>query len=141
MLETIAGLPEGITGVRATGKVTNEQYDAVLGPILEAAQRNDHRIRLLYVLAPDFVTFNAMTTGNASVRALRRFEGFALVSDLAWVRESARLFAFLMPCPVQVFAGVQAEESAIAWLEALPKSIEPGTLRFWRRRQENSVAP
>ena len=139
MLETIAGLPEGIAGVRATGKVTNEQYDAVLGPILEAAQRHDRRIRLLYVLAPDFVTFNAMTTRNAA-RALRRFEGFALVSDLAWVRESARLFAFLMPCPVQVFAGVLAEESATAWLEALPKPIEPGTLRFWRRRQETSVA-
>lgn len=51
---------------------------------------------------------------------MRLFDGCAVVTDLAWIRESTRLAAFLMPCPVRVFSN-QERDKAIGWLTSLPE--------------------
>ncbi len=123
MLESLQDLPPGVQGVKAVGKVSREDYERVLEPMLEQAQREHRRVRFLYELGPQFEAFTpsaAWEDAKAGVRFLRLFEGCAVVTDLGWVKESTRFFAFMMPCPMRVF-GSQERDQASAWLAALPE--------------------
>ena len=123
MLEKIATLPEGIDGVRAIGKISKEDYDRVLGPVIENARRDGRRIRFLYHFGPEFEGFTpgaAWEDARMGFRSLHLFEGCAVVTDVAWVRDTSRLIAFLMPCPVRVLGNVHYAE-AVDWLQSLPR--------------------
>ena len=125
MLEELRDLPAGIAGVKASGKVTREDYERVFQPLVDGARREGRRLRFLYDLGPEFEGFTASAAwedAKLGLRSLRLFDGCAVASDLAWVRESTRLIAFLMPCPVQVF-GHRERDKAVDWLRALPEGI------------------
>lgn len=124
MLETLIGLPEGTTGLRAVGRVSREDYTEVLEPLLDEARREDHGLRFLYQLGPDFEGFTvgaAWEDAKLGLRSMRFFDGCAIVSDINWVRRSSRLIAFPLPCPVRVFENQQLREAA-EWLQSLPVS-------------------
>ena len=123
MLEPLTDLPPGIEGVRASGLVTRADYENVLEPMLEEAHRQGRRVRFLYELSPDVERFTAGAAWEdlrVGVQFLRLFEGCAIVGDLGWLREAARVVGFAMPCPVRAF-GTAEREAAIAWLVALPE--------------------
>jgi hypothetical protein len=118
MIERLHDLPAGVDGLRAKGKVTREDYERVLQPILEEARSQGRRIRLIYQFGPEFEGFTAggaWEDARLGLRYLRLFERCAIVSDVAWVRESSRLVGAMMPCPVRVFSNEQWQE-ALAWL-------------------------
>jgi hypothetical protein len=123
MIEIMKDVPAGIVAVRSVGTLSKEDYDAVVVPLIEEAIRTGRRIRCLCQVGPEF---RGLTPGAAwedvrlGLRALRLFEACAVVSDLGWVRQSTRMAAFFMPCPVQVF-GEQEREQAIRWLSAMPE--------------------
>jgi hypothetical protein len=124
MLEKLNDLPRGIDGLKAIGRITREDYDKVVEPILDAARRDGRRIRFLYELGADFDGFTpgaAWEDAKVGFRSLRLFDGCAIVSDVGWIRESARFFGFIMPCPVRVFEN-QARGKAIEWLGTLPET-------------------
>jgi hypothetical protein len=54
------------------------------------------------------------------LRYLRLFDACAIVGDVGWVRESSRLMAGFMPCPVRTFTNAERSQ-AVAWLEGLPQ--------------------
>ena len=92
-------------------------------PLLEEATRTGRRIRCLCQVGPEFRGLTpsaAWEDVRLGLRALRLFEACAVVSDLGWIRESTRLAAFFMPCPVQVF-GEHEREQAIKWLSSMPE--------------------
>ncbi|MBK8011632.1 MAG: STAS/SEC14 domain-containing protein [Deltaproteobacteria bacterium] len=123
MLETLKNLPPGIVGLKATGKVTTEDYERVFEPLVHGARREGRRLRFLYHLGPEFEGFTpgaAREDAELGLRSIRLFDRCAIVSDLGWVRESTRLIGFLMPCPVQVFANRERDD-AVEWLRALPE--------------------
>ncbi len=123
MLERVQDLPGGIDGVKAVGRVSREDYERVFEPLIDGARREGRRIRLLYQLGPEFEGFSpgaAWEDAKLGLASLRLFEGCAVVTDVAWIRESARLVAFLMPCPVRVF-GNSARDEAAEWLRSLPE--------------------
>jgi len=39
MLERLQGLPGGIDGVKAVGRVSREEYESVFDPLIDAARR------------------------------------------------------------------------------------------------------
>jgi len=123
MLETLKNLPEGLDGVRASGQVSRGDYESVLEPILDGARRDGRHLRFLYEFGPAFEGF---TAGGAwedvkvGLRSMELFDGCAIVSDVEWLRQSARVVGFLMPCPVRVFA-TNEREAALAWLQELPE--------------------
>lgn len=124
MLERLKDLPQGIDGLKAVGKVTREDYNNVLEPILDDARREGRRVRFLYQLGAEFDGFTpgaAWEDVKIGFRSLRLFDGCAVVSDASWLRESARLIGFMMPCPVRVFEN-QAREQAVEWLRTLPEN-------------------
>lgn len=120
MLERVQDLPAGIYGIRATGKVSKQDYDRVVAPLLEEARRDGKRIRLLYHFAPEFSGFTAggaWEDAEIGLRYLRLFERCAVVSDKDWVRGTSRVAGALLPCPVKVFRE-QERDDAVAWLSA-----------------------
>ena len=123
MLEKLKDLPKGLEGLKAVGKVSKEDYENVVEPLLDEARREGRRIRFLYQFGPEFEGFTASGAwedARIGLRAMRLFDGCAIVSDAGWIRETAQLAGFLMPCPVRVF-GNQERDSAIAWLGSLPE--------------------
>jgi SpoIIAA-like len=123
MLEKLKDLPRGIDGVRAVGTVSRDDYEQVFAPLLDEARRAGRRIRFLYQFGSEFQGFTpgaAWEDAKIGLRSMRLFDGCAIVSDIGWARESARLIGFLVPCPVQVFANQKLGE-AIEWLRSLPE--------------------
>ena len=123
MIEKLKDLPRGIDGVRAIGKISKEDYEQVFVPLLDEARREGRHIRFLYQLGPDFEGFTlgaAWEDAKIGLHFLRLFDGCAVVTDLAWIGELARLAGFLMPCPVSIFSNKEFAE-AIKWLCSLPE--------------------
>jgi hypothetical protein len=124
MLEKLNDVPAGIDGLKAVGKLSKEDYEKVCVPILDEARRASRRIRFLYQFGPEFDGFTpgaAWEDAKIGLGSMRLFEGCAVVTDVGWIRESAKVFGFVMPCPVRVFA-LPDRAQAVEWLQALPKT-------------------
>jgi hypothetical protein len=123
VIEKLKNFPRGIDGVKATGKISKEDYEQVFVPFFDEIRREGRHTRFLYQLGPEFEGFTpgaAWEDAKIGLHFLRLFDGCAVVTDLAWIREMTRLAGFLMPCPVRVFGNKEFAE-AVDWLRALPE--------------------
>lgn len=123
MLERLKDLPPGIIGVKASDRVTKEDYQQTLVPLIDEARREGRRIRFLYEFGPEFDRFSAggaWQDARIGLRSMRLFEGCAIVSDVGWIRGASELMGFWMPCPVRVFRGDERGR-AVDWLASLPE--------------------
>jgi len=121
MLKPLTDLPPGIDGLEAVGRVSKQDYEQVMEPLLDSARRDGRKLRFLYQIGPEFQSFSpgaAWSDVRLGLSNLRLFEAIAIVTDIGWIRESTRLAAFMMPCPVEVF-GVADRPRAIEWLRTL----------------------
>ncbi len=118
MIERLDDLPPGIDGLRASGTVSEADYEAAVRPLLEDAARTHRRLRILYHVGP---AFDGYTLGGAwadvrlGLRHLEVFERVAVVSDVLWIRAVLRLAGAALPCPVAIFAEAQWD-AALTWL-------------------------
>jgi hypothetical protein len=129
MLERLHDLPPGIDGIRAKGKITSGDYERVVKPLLEEARAAGRRVRLLYELGPEFEGFTAAAAWEdmrLGFRHLRLLERCGIVTDVGWVRESARLFGAMVPAPVRVFGNAE-RAAALEWLGAPAGGAAPRT--------------
>ncbi|MGQ0480267.1 MAG: STAS/SEC14 domain-containing protein [Pseudonocardia sp.] len=123
VIERLTGLPAGIDGLRAEGRITRGDYQRAVAPLLDEAIRDDRRIRALM----EFDSFGGITPAGMwtdlrlGVRAFRHWAGYALLTDLRWVRETTRLAAFFVPFPVRVFDRAE-RAAAVVWLQSLPRA-------------------
>lgn len=123
MLEKLADVPSGVDAVRVVGKLSVEDYEEVVVPMIDGAIRAGRRPRYLCQIGPEFegLTAGAMWEDiKIAPRVLRIVDGAAIVSDIGWIREWTRLAAFLLPCPVRVFDN-RDRDKAIDWLSSLPE--------------------
>ena len=128
MLERIEDAPAGVDAVRALGTVSKKDYETVVQPMIDEARREGRRIRFLYEFGPEFRSFTpgaGWEDFKVGFGSMRLFEGCAVVSDIAWIRESTRVMGFLMPCPVRVYITRERDE-ALRWLRSLPEG--PGVV-------------
>ena len=108
MVERIEGMPAGTIGLRASGKLSPEDYREVLVPALREAVESGE-VRMLFVLSD----FDELEPGPGSRTRRPGFElGFrehsawkrlAIVSDVEWVKKAFRMFAWMAPGEVEVF--------------------------------------
>ena len=118
MLEIIQGMPDNVVAVNASGKVTGEDYDRLLIPIIEGKLRSHDKIRFLYQLGPDFDGFTAgamWDDAKIGFKHLTAYERVAVVTDVNWVACAVKFFAFMTPCPVNIFANDRLAE-AKSWI-------------------------
>jgi hypothetical protein len=123
MLERLNDLPYGLDGLSAVGKVSREDYEQVFEPVIELARRDGRRMRFLYQFGPRFEGFTpsgAWEDAKLGLHSMRFFEGCAIVTDNAWIREASKLMGFLLPCPIRAFFNSQ-QDAATEWLQSLPK--------------------
>jgi hypothetical protein len=126
MLERIPDVPDGIDAFRAVGKVTADDYELTVEPLLDEARRQDRRLRLLLQVGPEYEGFTAgavrgkTETWRHHPTLLRMIDGYALVSDVRWLREWIQVAGFLLPFPMRVF-GNDERDDALAWLGSLPE--------------------
>jgi len=118
MIRRIEGLPEGVLGFQAQGRVSASDYATVLTPAVEVAFKQRDKLRLLYQIGPEFTGFDAGAAWDDMRVGLKHYlswEKLALVSDVEWIRSSAALFGALMPAQVRIFANGELE-AAKRWV-------------------------
>jgi hypothetical protein len=118
MLKPMIDLPEGVIGFSAEGTVTDADYKNVFIPSVEDALKPGGKVRLLYVLGPDFRTYAPGAMWDDTLFGARHyfdFERIACVTDHAIIAAMVRSFGILMPAAVRVFA-VKELQAAKAWL-------------------------
>lgn len=116
MIERIEGMPTGTAGLRASGKLSREDYREVLEPVLQEAV-DSGELRLVFVL----VDFDGLDPGawiedvktglGAWVRDHSAWKRFALVTNTEWVAKAMRAFAWMAPGEVSVYRLDQLEEA------------------------------
>jgi hypothetical protein len=118
MITVLTGLPEGVLGFEARGKLTAEDYTEVLEPAIAAATGAGQKIRVLLDFGGEF---EGMEPGAAwqdmrvGVREWSAWERIALVTDHAWMRDALSMFAWAVPGEARAFP-VKERDAAIEWL-------------------------
>jgi hypothetical protein len=111
------GLPDDVLGLEAVGKVTEEDYEQVLTPAVEAKIAAHGKVRCVYVLGEEFEgwTFGAMwQDAKLGGSELRKWERIAVVTDTDWIRHAVSGLGWMIPGDVRVFP-VAELDAATAW--------------------------
>jgi len=117
MIEIMQGLPENVIGIIYSETVTGKDYDDVLIPIFKEKLKKYGKVRLIYQINTGLSHF-ALSSYLEDAKVTWHFLSFekvAIVSDVHWIDESVKLFAFMMPMPVKAFT-VDKLEEAKTWV-------------------------
>ena len=120
MIERIDEMPAGTIGLRASGKLSVDDYQHVLEPALREGIGSGE-LRLVFVLSDfeglepaafpeDIKTGLSAWFGNHSA-----WKRFALVTDVAWVAKAMQMFAWMTPGEVMI-CELDRLEAAKQWV-------------------------
>ena len=118
MIEITEETAEGILEIRATGRVTEQDYETMLVPAIERTRAWGVPVRLLYQIGPDFDGYSAgalFADARLGLRHWRGFEKIAVVTDNDKIEMGVKMFSFTLPCPVKTF-DLDARDEARLWL-------------------------
>lgn len=113
MIEILTGMPDGVAGFAAKGRVTRKDYEDVLIPKMLEVLNAHRKVRCYYELGPEF---SGMDPGAAwedfklGIEHLTRWERLAIVTDVEWIRITLNIFRFLVPCELRLFAASDAAQ-------------------------------
>ena len=116
MIKELSGMPAGVIGFEASGKMRAEDYRDVVLPALERAAAAGE-VRFVIVI-PDF---DGMSGGalwqdlKVGVEHFRAWKRIALVTDIDWMKHMTSLFGWMTPGEVKIFSLAQQGE-AIEWV-------------------------
>ena len=118
MIAELRGLPGGVIGFEASGKIAAEDYRDVVLPALERASKAGD-VRFVIVMRD----FAGMSGGavwqdlKMGFEHLRAWKRIALVTDIAWMRHATDLFGWMTPGETKVFP-LDQQDQAIKWVAA-----------------------
>lgn len=107
MIEVLDNLSSGTVGFAFHGTVDGHDVDEVLIPAVTEAFVVNPRLKALLLFGPDFKGCTLAAAWDDTLLGLSHWDGFerlAVVSDHPWLRQSLRMIALLLPCPVRLFA-------------------------------------
>ena len=115
MIGQLNGLPAGVIGFEASGKIAAEDYRDVVLPALEqAAKAGD--VRFVIVMRD----FDGMSGGavrqdlKMGIEHLRSWKRIALVTDINWMTHATDLFGWMTPGETKTFH-LDEKDHAIRW--------------------------
>jgi hypothetical protein len=119
MVERMDDVPQGVVGLRASGKLTKEDYTGVLEPALrEAAASGEARVVFViddYEGIEPSAAVEDIKTGLGVEFAHRKdWKRLAVVTDIGWMAKAMHAFAWAMPGELAVY-GVDQLEEAKSW--------------------------
>jgi hypothetical protein len=106
MIRLLSDMPVGVLGVEAVDDVEREDYEHVLLPAVEATLAEHGKIRLVYVLGPEFDDYEGDAVWEdlkLGVRHPASFERIAVVTDAGWARPALKVFSVLWPGKARAF--------------------------------------
>jgi hypothetical protein len=124
MIEVLTEFPETVLGLRISGHVTREDYQAVVIPAVEAAFKRERKLNIYCRVDSDFagLDLGAMWDDlKVGLGNLSRWERIAVVTDIAWIANALKIFGFLKPGQVEAFSLSDAEK-ARAWIIETPEA-------------------
>ena len=123
MIQQMDGMPDGVIGLRASGKLTRQDYTGVLEPALkEATDSGEARVVFLLEsfdgLEPGAVLEDLKTGLRTEFSDRKAWKRLAVVTDIDWIEQAMELFAWAMPGELKVFDDLDELDEAKAWAAA-----------------------
>ena len=118
MIKEMTNMPEGVLGIRLSGKISGDDYEQVLTPAVNRVIEEHVRIRLLAELGADFESYSLDAAWEDSKLGIKHWKGFeraAIVTDIKWVTTAMKAMGFMLPCPIKTFP-LNERENAKRWL-------------------------
>ena len=118
MITELSGLPDGVVGFEASGKLAAEDYrDVVLPAIAKALAAGDGRV-VIVIRDFDGLSGGALWQDlKMGVEHLRGWKKIALVTDIGWMSHATDLFGWMTPGETKTFS-LDERDDAIAWARA-----------------------
>ena len=119
MIEVLPDMPQGVTGIRVSGRVSGKELRK-FKPVMEELS-NSGDIRIVEVIASDYEGFGPggfvedLKLGfGALFQHHSAFKRIAVVSDKAWVAHTLHALAWMIPGELALF-GLDELEQAKKW--------------------------
>ncbi|HEX9834913.1 MAG TPA: STAS/SEC14 domain-containing protein [Mycobacterium sp.] len=119
MIEVLTDMPQGVTGIRVSGRLRGEdlrEFKPIMDETLKAGE-----IRIVEVIAPDYEGFGPgglvedLKLGFGSLlQHHSAFRRIAVVSDKEWVAHTLHALAWMVPGELATF-GLDELERAKEW--------------------------
>ena len=106
MIRLLGGMPPGVLGLEAIDDVEQEDYRDVLVPAVEQAIAEHGKVRLVYVLGPEFDEYEGEAVWEdlkLGARHPASFERVAIVTDAPWAGPAIKVFSVLWPGQARAF--------------------------------------
>jgi hypothetical protein len=114
MIELIDDLPDYILAIRATGRVTGDDYKNIVSPAVETKRAAHDKLHLLFHIPPTFKMFTTTALWDDAHIGLHRLRGFgrvAVVTDIDWLKTLANGIEPLESTEIRVFAHGRFDEA------------------------------
>ena len=120
MIRLLRHMPPGVLGLEAVDDVEKEDYEDVIRPAVEAAIAEHGKVRLVYVLGPEFDDYEGEAVWEdlkLGGRHPTSFERVAVVTDARWAGPAVKVASLLVPGQARAFPLAQLDE-AKSWAAA-----------------------
>ena len=119
MIEVLTDMPDGVAGIRVSGRLSGEDFRSVEATLKRAMGSDD--IRIVEVIASDYAGFGPgglaadLKLGLGTVlRHYADFTRLAVVTDKEWVIHTLHALAWMVPGELRLF-GLAEIEDAKQW--------------------------
>ena len=127
MIRLLRGMPTGVLGIEAVDDVEKEDYENVIIPAVEAALAEHDRLRLVYVLGPEFDDYEGEAVWEDLKLGARHpvsFERVAIVTDARWAGPAVKLFSALVPGQARASVTIATRSNDTGWRARSPRSSQ-----------------
>ncbi len=100
MIEVINGLPSYVAGFRATGKVTSEDYQKIIYPLVDSIAKAFGKINYLLVIETPLSNYSAgawIDDALLGVKYFTKWNKLAIVSHSDGIKKFTDVFGKLIP--------------------------------------------
>lgn len=114
MIEILPGFPDEVLAVRASGRVSANDYRETLVPEVRRRIERNGSLRMLFQLGPEFdgMTPGAMwSDATLGIRHWGDFGRIAVVTDVDWIASGVRLFTPFFRHAVKLYPNAGFDEA------------------------------
>jgi len=120
MIEALSGFPDNVAAFACRGQVSKADYETVLIPDVEKRLETHDKVRIYYEIDPDFEGWDPGAMWDDTKVGFRhwmRWERFAVVTDIEWIKQTMKFVGFLMPGELRAFP-ISEVDKAREWVAA-----------------------
>ncbi|MGY4710414.1 STAS/SEC14 domain-containing protein [Mycolicibacterium sp. CBM1] len=114
MIKALSGLPDNVAAFSCHGHVSKSDYETVLIPDVEKRLARHDKVRIYYEIDPDFDGFDPGAMWDDTKLGFSHFlrwERFAVVTDIEWIKQTMKFVGYLMPGEMRAFPIAEAEKA------------------------------